>query len=70
MLEQQRFLEGSEEEVLVACAEVLRVGGADDRAVFVREQGRASARRKLEALQDPAWRGAYMALPEIKELLA
>jgi tetratricopeptide (TPR) repeat protein len=70
LLDAQRFLEGSEEEVLVACAEVLRTGGADDRARIVQEQARASAQRKLDGLDDPAWRAAFLAIPEIKALLA
>src|SRR6185503_18186657 len=65
LLDAQKYLEGSEEEVLVACAAVLRAAGARDAADAVRDRGRASARRKLEALRDPAWRAAYAAIPEI-----
>jgi len=70
LLDAQKHLEGSVEEVLVACATVLRAAGARERADALRERGRASARRKLAALPDPAWRAAYAALPEIAELLA
>ena len=43
--------------------------GAHARAHALRERGRASARHKLAALPDPAWRAAYAAVPEIAELL-
>jgi len=69
LLDHQKFLEGSEEEVLAACAEVLRTAGAGEAAVAVRGRGRASARRKLEAMTDGAWRSAYAAIPEIEDLL-
>jgi len=69
LLDHQRYLEGSEEEVLVACAEVLRTGGAEDRARAILERARSSARRKLDGLVDQAWRSAYLALPEITKLL-
>ncbi|MDB4962869.1 MAG: serine/threonine protein kinase with repeat [Myxococcales bacterium] len=69
MLEHQRYLEGSEEEVYAACVEVLATAGAGDRASMVRERGRASARCKLDALIDPAWKAAYAAIPEVKQLL-
>ena len=69
LLEQQRYLEGSEEEVLAACVEVLHVAGAGDRAAAVRVRGRASAQRKLDALVDPEWKAAYAAIPEIQQLL-
>jgi serine/threonine protein kinase/tetratricopeptide (TPR) repeat protein len=70
LLDAQKYLEGSEEEVLAACATVLRAAGNTDRASALRERGRASARRKLAALPDPAWRAAYAAIPEIAKLLA
>jgi tetratricopeptide (TPR) repeat protein len=70
LLDVQNYLEGSEEEVLLACATVLQAAGARDRAAALRERGRASARRKLAALPDPSWRAAYAALPEIAELLS
>ncbi len=69
LLEAQRYLEGSEEEVLAACVEVLETAGATDRALQLRGHGQASARRKLEALFDPAWRVAYAAIPEVAMLL-
>jgi serine/threonine protein kinase/tetratricopeptide (TPR) repeat protein len=69
LLDAQQYLEGSEEEVILACATVLRAAGAGDRAQALRERGRASARKKLAALPDPAWRAAYAAIPEIAELL-
>ena len=69
LLDGQRYLEGSEEEVLVACAAVLHAAGDRHRAHALRERGRASAQRKLAALHDATWRAAYAALPEISELL-
>ena len=69
LLDRQRYLEGSEEEVLVACAEVLRAGGAEDRARTIIERARAFARRKLDSLIEPTWRQAYAAIPEIRDLL-
>ncbi len=68
-LEQQRFLEGSEEEVYVACIEVLRAGGAEERADIVALRGKSSATRKLASLADPVWRAAYAAIPEVRALL-
>ena len=65
LLDAQKYLEGSEEEVLVACATVLRAAGARDRAAALHARGRASARHKLAALPDPAWRAAYAQIPEI-----
>jgi len=62
-------LEGSEEEVYAACFEVLKAAGAADRAAIVHERGHASAKRKLNALIDPAWKAAFAAIPEIHELL-
>jgi serine/threonine protein kinase/tetratricopeptide (TPR) repeat protein len=70
LLDAQKHLEGSVEEVLVTCATVLRAAGGGDRATVLRERGRASARRKLAALPDPEWRAAYARIPELAELLA
>ncbi|HMG22168.1 MAG TPA: protein kinase [Kofleriaceae bacterium] len=69
LLDAQRHLEGSVEEVIAACAGVLQAAGAHDHAAALRERGRASARSKLAALPDPTWRAAYAAVPEIAELL-
>ncbi|HEU0030246.1 MAG TPA: protein kinase [Kofleriaceae bacterium] len=69
LFEHQRYLEGSEEEVLAACGEVLHAGGAVERARAVWQRAQASARRKLDALTDPRWRAAYAAIPEIAALL-
>jgi tetratricopeptide (TPR) repeat protein len=69
LFEAQRYLEGSEEEILLGCAEVLHTARADDRARAVIEQARASAYRKLDTLTDPAWRAAFLAVPHIRELL-
>ncbi|MCW5809223.1 MAG: hypothetical protein KIT31_43115, partial [Deltaproteobacteria bacterium] len=69
LLDQQKFLEGSEEEVYAAAAEVYRFAGASDRAASARECGRLSARRKLDALTDPAWRTAFLAIPEVRDLI-
>jgi tetratricopeptide (TPR) repeat protein len=70
LFDDQRYLEGSEEEILAGCAEVLRAAGAGERARAVLERARASAHRKLDALTDPAWRAAFLATPPIRELLA
>ncbi|HEU4610609.1 MAG TPA: AAA family ATPase, partial [Kofleriaceae bacterium] len=70
LLEQQRHLEGSEEEVHAGCAEVLQAAGASEAAAAVRARGRADLERKLAGLTDPAWRAAYMAIVENRALLA
>jgi tetratricopeptide (TPR) repeat protein len=70
LFEQQRHLEGSEEEAYVNCLEVLALAGANDRAKTVRARGRAEVERKLAALTDPVWRAAYAARAECKALLA
>jgi len=69
LFDQQRHLEGSEEEAYVNCLEVLALAGANDRAKVVRARGRAEVERKLAALTDPAWRAAYAARVECKALL-
>jgi serine/threonine protein kinase/tetratricopeptide (TPR) repeat protein len=69
LFDQQRHLEGSEEEAYVNCLEVLALAGANDRAKTVRARGRAEVERKLAALTDPAWRAAYAARTECKALL-
>lgn len=69
MLDQQKVLEGSEEEVYVACYEVLAQNGEHERAAVVRERGRLSAKRKHDALIEAAWRQAFAAIPEIRLLL-
>ena len=52
LFDQQRHLEGSEEEAYVNCLEVLDLAGANDRAETVRARGRAEVERKLAALTD------------------
>jgi tetratricopeptide (TPR) repeat protein len=69
LLDQQRFLEGSEEEVFANCVEVLLAAGADDRAAAVQARGKAEVERKLASLTDPAWRAAYADIPENRRLL-
>jgi tetratricopeptide (TPR) repeat protein len=69
LFDQQRHLEGSEEEVYANCLEVLEFAGAKDRAAIVRTRGRAEVQRKLAALEDPEWRAAYGNRPECKALL-
>ena len=69
LFDQQRHLEGSEEEAYVNCLEVLDLAGAKDRARTVRARGRAEVERKLAALTEPTWRAAYAARPECKALL-
>ena len=70
LFDQQRHLEGSEEEAYVNCLEVLDLAGAKDRAKIVRARGRAEVERKLAALTDPVWRAAYASRAECKALLA
>jgi tetratricopeptide (TPR) repeat protein len=69
LLDHQRFLEGSEEDVYACCVEVLDKAGAGDRAASVKARGGAEVARKLIGLTDPAWRAAYTSLPECKALL-
>ncbi|HUJ63366.1 MAG TPA: tetratricopeptide repeat protein, partial [Kofleriaceae bacterium] len=69
LLEQQRYVEGSEEEIYASCVAVLRAAGADDRAARVAARGKAEVERKLAALTDPVWRSAYAAIPECNALL-
>jgi serine/threonine protein kinase/tetratricopeptide (TPR) repeat protein len=69
MLERQRYVEGSEEEVYAHCVDVMRACGAEDRANLVAARGKAEVERKLTGLTDPAWRAAYMAIPEHRKLL-
>ncbi len=68
-LDAQVYIEGSEEEVRVACAEVLEAAGDEVTAIAVRERARAAAVRKLEALEDPLWREAYAAIAYVSDLL-
>jgi serine/threonine protein kinase/tetratricopeptide (TPR) repeat protein len=69
LLDEQRYLEGSEEEVYASCVEVLRAIGAKDRAAAVLARGKSEAVRKLAMLTDPVWRDAYAANPDTKALL-
>lgn len=69
MLDQQKVLEGSEEEVYMACFEVLTQNNERERAAIVRERGRLSAKRKHDALIEASWRAAFAAIPEIRALL-
>jgi tetratricopeptide (TPR) repeat protein len=68
LLDAQRYLEGSEEDVLVTCAEVMRMAGEDDAAVMAR--ARAGYQRKLAGLAIPAWRVAFAAIPEHATLVS
>jgi hypothetical protein len=70
LLDTQRFLEGSEEEVYAACAEVLDAAGANERARTVRARGKAEVERKLAGMSDESWRRAYSAIEENARLLA
>ncbi len=73
LLEAQRHLESSEEEVYAACVEVLAKAGAVDRSRVVKARGRAEVERKLAILAahpDPTWRATYAALPEVVALLS
>src|SRR4029079_5348315 len=70
LIDQQRYLEGSEEEVYANCYSVLVSAGAHARANAVKAQGRAEVERKLVGLSDPAWRMAYSAIRENRLLLS
>jgi tetratricopeptide (TPR) repeat protein/tRNA A-37 threonylcarbamoyl transferase component Bud32 len=70
LVDQQRHLEGSEEEVFAACIEVARLAGADETAAALRARGRAGAQRKLDRMADPEWRRAFAAIPEVAALLS
>jgi tetratricopeptide (TPR) repeat protein len=70
LIEQQHYLEGSEEEVYANCYSVLISAGAVDRANAVKAQGRYEVERKLAGLSDPAWRMAYSAIRENRLLLS
>ncbi len=65
-----RYLDGSVEEVLLACAEVFVRCGARDQAAHVRERGRQGVLRKLRGIVDPTWRAAFVAVDEHAALLA
>jgi serine/threonine-protein kinase len=69
LLEQQRFVEGSEEEVYAACVEVLRAAGADERATRVKQRGAEEVRRKLAAMIEQVWQNAYAQISEVRLLL-
>jgi len=69
MLDHQKVLEGSEEEVYAACGEVLAAAGDREAAAIVQQRGRLSAKRKLDALIDPAWKAAFASIPEVRDLL-
>jgi ATP/maltotriose-dependent transcriptional regulator MalT len=70
LLDAQRYLEGSEEEVYLYCSTVLRDAGAHERAAVVGAWGKREVERKLAALADPVWRSAYASVPECAALLA
>lgn len=70
LIEHQRYVEGSEEEVYANCYSVLLAARAFDRAAVVKAKGRAEVERKLALLTDPTWRAAYAAIPENVILLA
>ncbi len=61
LLQGQRHLEGSEEDVYSACAEVLDAAGDGERARQAEQAGRVGFARKLAGLRDPAWVAAFRA---------
>ena len=61
LLQAQRHLEGSEEDVYSACAEVLDAAGDRERARQAEQAGRVVFARKLAGLRDPAWVAAFRA---------
>ena len=69
LLSRQRYIEGSEEEVLQACGRVLCATGDNERGQHALDAARVAISRKLEALADPAWRSAYAAIVEQRQLL-
>jgi serine/threonine protein kinase/tetratricopeptide (TPR) repeat protein len=70
LLERQRHLEGSEEEVRLACATVLQALGDHAAAAAVLAEARAGVARKLKDLADPTWRAAFEAIAENRALRA
>lgn len=69
LLDRQRYLEGSEEEVLSACGRVLCATGEVERGQSALAGARAAIARKLETLRDPIWRETYAAIVEQRQLL-
>lgn len=69
LLDRQRYLEGSEEEVLSACGRVLCATGELERGQSALAGARAAIARKLETLRDPVWRETYAVIVEQRQLL-
>ncbi|MCE9572604.1 MAG: protein kinase [Deltaproteobacteria bacterium] len=69
LLDRQRYLEGSEEEVLVVHARVLAAIGYAGQAAEVWERARQGVLRKLATLDLPTWRERFVAIPLHQELL-
>jgi serine/threonine protein kinase/tetratricopeptide (TPR) repeat protein len=69
LLDRQRYLEGSEEEVLVVHARVLAAIGYAGQAAEVWERARQGVLRKLAMLDLPSWRERFVAIPLHRELL-
>ncbi len=69
LLDRQRYLEGSEEEVLVVHARVLAAIGYAGQAAEVWERARQGVLRKLATLDLPTWRDRFVAIPLHHELL-
>jgi eukaryotic-like serine/threonine-protein kinase len=69
LLDVQHYLEGSEEEILQACGNVLCAAGETERGQLALSQARAAVTRKLAALLDPSWQTAYAAIAEHRQLL-
>jgi tetratricopeptide (TPR) repeat protein len=69
LLDRQRYLEGSEEEVLAIHARILAAIGHGGDAAAIWERGRQGVLRKLHGLTDEAWREAFTRIPLHRELL-
>lgn len=58
LLDEHRYVEGSEEDILYTHYEVLRAAGSDE-ADAMRERARQGVMRKLSGLTDPDWRRSF-----------
>ncbi|HEU5057775.1 MAG TPA: hypothetical protein VFU21_14690, partial [Kofleriaceae bacterium] len=68
LLEQQKYLEGSEEEVLFVHHRVLAGVGNPEAAEFLAE-ARRGVQRKLEMLANPDWRSSYIDAIPLHQLI-
>jgi serine/threonine protein kinase/predicted ATPase len=59
LLEQQKHIEGAEEEIYLVHHLLLAAAGHAEAAAAALGRGRASLQRKLDTLKDPRWREAF-----------